>query len=119
MDNLEHQKEIFKLWFAAITELVGLGILIMLVWHPVPKINEPIANIALGFITATVIGTPIAYILGGNPATKKPDTAPQIVQTGDQPLATTSNSSVGDGKSISIDQSKDLGVQTFTTDDKQ
>lgn len=111
MDNLDHQKEIFKLWFAALTELIGIGVLVALVWHPVPKINEPIANIALGFITATVIGTPIAYILGGNPATKKPDTSPQIVQTGDQPIATTvGNKTVADGASVSIDQAKDLGI---------
>jgi hypothetical protein len=45
-----------------------------------------LANLAMGVITTTIIATPIAYILGGNP--KGNSQPPIIQQTGDSPSAT-------------------------------
>lgn len=50
-----------------------------LIWIPVPKENQPMANIGMGFDTATLLAVPLGYLLGGNPTIpKKP--APDDVQ---------------------------------------
>lgn len=67
----DDRKELIKLIFASFAFLVGCILLAMLVWIPVPAINQPMANIALGAVVTTIIGVPIAFVLGGNP-TKKP-----------------------------------------------
>lgn len=68
--NNPHFKELF--WFCCFMELMGILLLIALVWHPVPKENQPMANIAMGFDTATLLVVPIGYLLGGNPSASKP-----------------------------------------------
>lgn len=65
-----HFEKIF--WFCVATEIAGIMFLAALIWIPVPSENQSMANIAIGFITATVIGIPLSYLLGGNlPQQKK------------------------------------------------
>lgn len=69
--NNDHSK---NFWFCCFAFAAGLLFLAALIWLPVPKANESMANIAIGFITGTVIFIPISYLLGGNiPQAKKPD----------------------------------------------
>lgn len=80
---MEDHKELIKLYFASGVCLAGLILLGMLVWLPVPHENQPMANLAMGAVITSIIGVPIAFVLGGNPA-KKPGEANQTV-TGDKP----------------------------------
>lgn len=63
LDN-PHFSKIF--WFCVFTEFAGLIFLAALIWIPVPQENQSMANIAIGFDTATVIGIPLSFLLGGN-----------------------------------------------------
>lgn len=71
---MEDHKEIIKLYFAAGTCLLGVVLLALLVWLPVPKENQPMANLAMGAVITSIIGVPIAFVLGGNPTKKTTDT---------------------------------------------
>lgn len=71
----DERKELIKLIFASFAFFIGCVLLAMLVWIPVPQINQPMANIALGAVVTTIIGVPIAFVLGGNPTKKPADTS--------------------------------------------
>lgn len=51
----------------------GVALIAGLCWLPVPKENQNTAALAMGFITGTLVGIPLAYIFGGNPTPKKPN----------------------------------------------
>jgi glucan phosphoethanolaminetransferase (alkaline phosphatase superfamily) len=74
---MEDHKEIIKLYFASGVCLCGLILLSLLVWLPVPHENQPMANLAMGAVITSIIGVPIAFVLGGNP-TKKPGENPTV-----------------------------------------
>jgi hypothetical protein len=57
-----------------------------IVFQPIPPSGVKYADILTGSLNTAWVMAGIQYLLGGNP--KKPDA--QIVQTGDQPIATTS-----------------------------
>lgn len=61
-------------WLCCYVVTIGFCLLAALIWVPVPKENQSMANLAMGFITATIIGVPLAYIFGGSPSpsAKKP-----------------------------------------------
>ena len=87
--NKDHFNYIF--WFCAFTEAVGLAFLAALVWLPIPKENQGNSSILIGFLTATVIGIPLTYLLGGNVPNKKTD-QPSGTTTADiSATVTTSN----------------------------
>lgn len=87
--KMEDHKEIIKLYFAAGVCLAGIILLSLLVWLPVPHENQPMANLAMGAVITSIIGVPIAFVLGGNP-TKKP--------------ADNQNPTIGSADNVSIDQ---------------
>jgi hypothetical protein len=64
-------------WFCVATTSAGLLFLAALIFVDIPKGNQQMADVALGFITGTLITASIQYLLGGTP-TKKPD-SPAIV----------------------------------------
>lgn len=73
MDNKEtsHFDKIY--WFCCTAFILGLIFLAALIWLPVPQENQSMANIAIGFLTGTVIVVPLSYLIGGNvPQQKKP-----------------------------------------------
>lgn len=71
MENKDgtHFDKIF--WFCCIAFFLGLVFLCALIWIPVPHENQSMANIAIGFLTGTVILVPLSYLLGGNMPTQK------------------------------------------------
>lgn len=83
---MEDRKFILIFWFCVFSTLAGLLLLTAIIFAPIPQQNQQTANVALGFLTGTLITGAIGYLLGGNPSTKKPDT--QVTQTGDQPKIT-------------------------------
>lgn len=72
---MEDHKELVKIYFAAAVCLIGCVLLALLVWLPVPKENQPMANLAMGAVITSIIGVPIAFVLGGNPTKKPNDTS--------------------------------------------
>ena len=74
MEQKDHFDKVF--WFCVGIEAAGFLMLAALIWIPVPKENQSIANIAIGFITATVIAIPLQYLLGGNPNQQKKSAEP-------------------------------------------
>ena len=58
-------------WLCVYVVTWGFLLLAALIWVPVPQENHSMANLAMGFITATIIGVPLAYIFGGNPSNAK------------------------------------------------
>ncbi len=71
--NLNDRVEIYKFLFAGIVEILGIIFLACLIWIPCPKENQSMANIAIGFDTASIIGIPLAFVLGGNTTKKAED----------------------------------------------
>ncbi len=89
---MDDRKFILIYWFCVFSTLSGLLLLTAIIFVPIPQSNQQTANVALGFLTGTLITGAIGYLLGGNPSTKKPDA--QITQTGDAPTANVTTSSL-------------------------
>lgn len=81
---MEDRKFILIFWFCVFSTLAGLLLLTAIIFVPIPQQNQQTANVALGFLTGTLITGAIGYLLGGNPSVKKPDS--QIPVTGDNPV---------------------------------
>src|SRR5437764_13807160 len=100
-DN-SHFDKIF--WFCCIAFFLGLVFLSALIWLPVPHENQSMANIAIGFLTGTVIVVPLSFLLGGNiPQQKKSDTVPGTTTV---ELSATSTSGKIDDTQANITQAK-------------
>lgn len=80
---MEDRKFILIFWFCVGSTLGGLLLLAAIIFMPIPKENQQTANVALGFLTGTLITGAIGYLLGGNPTQKKAE--PTVQQTGDNP----------------------------------
>lgn len=80
---MEDKKFTLIFWFCVGITACGLLLLAAIIFLPIPKENQQTANVALGFLTGTMITGAIGYLLGGNPSAKKPDTS--VTQTGDSP----------------------------------
>jgi hypothetical protein len=80
---MEDRKFILIFWFCVGSTFCGLLLLAAIIFCPIPKENQQTANVALGFLTGTLITGAIGYLLGGNPTSKKPE--PTVQQTGDSP----------------------------------
>jgi hypothetical protein len=81
---MEDRKFILIFWFCVFSTLAGLLLLTAIIFVPIPPQNQQTANVALGFLTGTLITGAIGYLLGGNPSAKKPDS--QVPVTGDNPV---------------------------------
>ena len=84
MQDIDDKKFTLVFWFCVGITSLGLLLLAAIIFIPVPKENQQTANVALGFLTGTMITGAIGYLLGGNPSSKKPDTV--VNQTGDNPV---------------------------------
>lgn len=80
---MEDRKFILIFWFCVGSTLAGLGLLTAIIFVPIPQQNQQTANVALGFLTGTLITGAIGYLLGGNPSAKKGESS--VTQTGDSP----------------------------------
>lgn len=80
---MEDKKFTMIFWFCVGSTFAGLILLAAIIFVPIPKDNQQTANVALGFLTGTLITGAIGYLLGGNPSTRKADSA--VTQTGDSP----------------------------------
>ncbi len=80
---MDDRKFVMIFWFCVGSTFCGLLLLAAIIFLPIPKENQQTANVALGFLTGTLITGAIGYLLGGNPSAKKPDSA--VTQTGDSP----------------------------------
>lgn len=78
----ESKKFVLIFWFCAGMAASGLIFLAALIFVPIPKDNIQMANVALGFITGTLITAAIQYLTGGSPTIKKPETP----ISGDKPI---------------------------------
>ena len=76
----------YILAFAVVAFASGIALLAGIIFGTIPKENQQMANVALGFIMNTLISTVLLYFFGGNPA-KKPET-PTVQNTGDNPTTT-------------------------------
>jgi hypothetical protein len=81
----EDHRFILIFWFCVGTATAGVFLLAALIFVPIPKENQQMANVALGFITGTLITGVLQYLTGGNPTAKK-NTEPTVAQTGDNPV---------------------------------
>lgn len=81
---MEDKKFVMIFWFCVGSTGLGMFLLAAIIFLPIPKENQQTANVALGFLTGTLISGAIGYLLGGNPSAKKPDSSVQ--QTGDSPV---------------------------------
>lgn len=72
MNDQNHFSKIF--WFIVGITVFGCGMLLALIYVPIPVTNQRYADVILGFITGTLISVGINYLLGGTPALKKPET---------------------------------------------
>lgn len=79
----DNKKFVLIFWFCVGITTCGLVLLAAIIFLPVPQDNQQTANVALGFLTGTMITGAIGYLLGGNPSAKKTD--PTVQQTGDSP----------------------------------
>lgn len=79
----EDKKFTMIFWFCVGSTLAGMLLLSAIIFVPIPQQNQQTANVALGFLTGTLITGAIGYLLGGNPSAKKPDSA--VTNTGDSP----------------------------------
>lgn len=79
----KHFNKIFA--FACVCAALGILYLFAITFIPLPKSSERFADNCQGFFQGSIIASAIAYLLGGNPTTKK--SQPTIVQTGDNPVA--------------------------------
>lgn len=86
---MEDRKFVMIFWFCVGSTLAGLLLLAAIIFCSIPKENQQTANVALGFLTGTLITGAIGYLLGGNPSAKKPD-APQVPVTGSNPTVNVS-----------------------------
>lgn len=84
--DIEEKKFVYTFWFCVGMAAGGLLLLTGLIFGAIPKENQQMANVALGFITGTLVTGVMQYLIGGNPSPKKPDAIVQ--QTGDKPSAT-------------------------------
>lgn len=75
----EDKKFYLVLAFAVFAFTSGVVLLAGIIFGAIPKENQQMANVALGFIMNTLISTVLLYFFGGNPSNKKADT----VVTGD------------------------------------
>jgi|GEM_PF-6723730 hypothetical protein len=80
---MEDRKFLLIYWFCVFSTLSGLLLLTAIIFVPIPQSNQQTANVALGFLTGTLITGAIGYLLGGNPSVKKPDTT--VSQPGNNP----------------------------------
>lgn len=76
----EERKFLLIFWFCVGITITGLLLLTCIIFLPIPKENQQTANVALGFLTGTLITGAISYLLGGNPSAKKADST--VVQSG-------------------------------------
>lgn len=81
--TMDDKKFVMIFWFCVGITTCGLILLAAIIFLPIPKENQQTANVALGFLTGTMITGAIGYLLGGNPSAKKPETS--VTQTGDSP----------------------------------
>lgn len=84
--DIEEKKFVYTFWFCVGMATGGLLLLTGLIFGAIPKENQQMANVALGFITGTLVTGVMQYLIGGNPVTKKPE--PTVQQTGAQPTVT-------------------------------
>lgn len=84
MKDFEDSKFVYIFWYCAGVTVIGLVLLTLLIFGTIPKDNQQMADVALGFITGTLISGVLQYLIGGTPAAKKSDTA--VTQTGDSPV---------------------------------
>lgn len=80
---MEDRKFTMVFWFCVGSTAAGLLLLAGIIFLPIPKENQQTANVALGFLTGTLITGAIGYLLGGNPSSKKAESS--VTQTGDSP----------------------------------
>lgn len=93
--NNPHFRELF--WFCVFTEFLGILFMAALVWLPVPKENQSMANIALGFDTATLLAVPLGYLLGGNPTSSVKRSGTSILPPdSDTNISATTKTNIGD-----------------------
>lgn len=78
---MDDKKFTLIFWFCVGITTCGLILLAAIIFLPIPKENQQTANVALGFLTGTMITGAIGYLLGGNPSAKKPES--QIPVSGD------------------------------------
>lgn len=71
----------FILAFAVLAFVSGIILLAGIIFGTIPKENQQMANVALGFIMNTLIATVLLYFFGGNPAKKT-----EVTNTGDSPV---------------------------------
>jgi hypothetical protein len=90
----KHFNKLF--WFCVGLTVAAVLFDVCMVWVPIPKDNQKYADVLLGSLNTGALMAGITFLLGGNAIPKK--NQPSVIQTGDNPTATTTPVAPDDAK---------------------